>query len=201
MKRRNLIFLMLFIAIGLIAGLILFYYVALFKKEPILGLEVRQLLHKEQPLKRQAILSLTSNKKEYLVNEGIIIDIYLDSQGNLVDGVDAVLRYDPQFLQLQDKKSFLDTYGSVFSSFPGIQIDEAVGEIKISAITSPGRSFQGKGKVGSLFFIARKEGQTLVTFVLKRGSTTDSNVSSYAYPGDILSQAENLVLKISPIPL
>lgn len=197
MERKDLIFLIVFIVLGVIAGLILYYYIALFKEEPILGLEVRQLLD-EQTVKKQATLSLASNKKEYTVNEGIIIDIYLDSQGNLVDGVDAVLRYDPQFLRLQDKESFLNTNGSVFSSFPGAQIDEVIGEIRISAIASPGRSFQGKGRVGSLFFIAKKEGQTLVTFVLQKGSTTDSNVSSYAYPGDILSQAENLVLKIQP---
>ena len=98
------------------------------------------------------------------------------------------------------KKRYLDTTSSVFSSFPSPEIDETAGQIKISAITSPGESFQGQGKVASLNFKAKKQGETIVSFVFEKGSTIDSNVSSYTYPGDILSQVENITLKISLAP-
>lgn len=195
MERKSLIYLILFITIGALASVALIYALWLFKKEPILGGEVRKILKRESTGREQAILSLISDKEYYSVNEDVVVDIFLDSQENLVDGVDLILKYDSQMLQLSEA-NFFDTTDSVFSAFPYAKIDEIAGQIKISAITSPGRSFQGKGKIGSLHFKAQKGGQALISFVFGKGSTTDSNVSSYAYPQDILSQVENLAVKI-----
>ncbi len=195
MEKKSIIFLIIFIIVGAIAGITLYYYLLLFKKEPILGEEVREILRRAQQARRRAVLILVSKENQYVVNDDVVIDIYLDSQENLVDGVDLVLKYDPQFLQLEERE-FFDTTGSIFNGFPDAKIDEAIGQIRISAITSPGNSFQGVGKIGSLYFKAKKNGQTTVSFVFEKGSTIDSNVSSYTYPGDILALVKNVALKI-----
>lgn len=156
----------------------------------------------ERPTEKLAIepkasLMLISSQNEYNLGDSILVEIYLDSQGNLVDGVDVILKYQPQYLSLKFQEAeFLDKSGSVFKSFPAPMVDQKKGQIVFSALTGPGQSFQGQGKVASLWFETQKPGQTEIKFLFKPGSTTDSNVSSYTQPKDILEKVTDLELSI-----
>ena len=101
MDKKGLIYLIVFVVLGVIAGVIIYYSWLVFKEEPILRETSLKI-----PTKKQAILSLVSDKSQYSINNDVVIDIYLDSQENLVDGLDAIVRYDSQYLQVKEETIF-----------------------------------------------------------------------------------------------
>lgn len=142
-----------------------------------------------------ASLTLAAEKSQYTVGEQVTIDIFLDAK-ELVDGVDLVINYEPQYLKVENETTFFDARDSIFAGFPRPEIDTAAGLIRLSAITRPGKNFKGTGKIASLFFEAQEKGETQVNFLFEQGSTVDSNVSSFTEAKDILSKATNVSLKI-----
>lgn len=159
--------------------------------------EIQKGLEIPERLAGEAVLSLVSSQSACQKGEIVTVEIYLDSKGHLVDGVDVILNYPPQDLQLEYMDSvFLDESDSVFGIFPSPTVNQENGQIVFSALSVPGKSFQGKGKIASLKFEAEKAGETEIKFLFTPDSTVDSNVSSYEEPKDVLGKAVNLKLLI-----
>jgi len=145
-----------------------------------------------------AILSLDSPKVNYQLGETLSLIINLDSKGLMVDGVDVLITYNPSYLKPQflTDKNPLDTTESVFTVFPLVKIDEAMGQIKFSALSSPGQSFTGKGQVAKLQFKTIHQGETFLEIKFKPGLTNDSNVALTGKGKDILGKVEGLKIFI-----
>jgi len=145
-----------------------------------------------------AILSLDSPKANYQLGETLPLIINLDSKGLIVDGVDVLIIYNSSYLKPQflTDKNPLDTTESVFAVFPLVKIDEAMGQIKFSALSSPGQSFMGKGQVAKLQFKTIHQGETFLEIKFKPGLTNDSNVALAGKGKDILGKVEGLKIFI-----
>ncbi len=201
MKKNDLIYLISFIFVGVLAGVVIYYSFSVFEGESVDDLFLKEEVNNNSKtssnnVNERAVLTLAANDSEYKVGDDVIVDVYLDTNGEAVDGVDLILEYNPSFVQLNGTAKFFNTEGSVFSNFIGAKADKEEGRIEISALTSPGNSFQGRGKIGSLVFSSQSAGNTKISFVFKKGDTTDTNVSSYSQSGDTLDRVQNVSLTI-----
>ncbi|MEK7146759.1 MAG: cohesin domain-containing protein [Patescibacteria group bacterium] len=161
---------------------------------------------------RPVSLALITAKKEYSLNDLIEVSILLNTGKRKTAGVDIVLKYDPQFLELQSQnsnaaqvksvkkernvnpKEFLSTEFSSFDIFPYMKLDSLNGNFFFSALAKPLREVNGQGAVAVLNFKAVKQGETAIKLVFEKGSARDSNV---AYLGkDVLAKVYDLQLKI-----
>lgn len=156
-------------------------------------------------------LSLQTEKKEYDLNETIKINILIDSSNKKTAGVDIVLTYDPEILELQSKnpvkektgakkqtsqnpQDFIDIEFSSFDIFPYIKTNTINGKIYFSALAKPLKDISGKGIIGSLTFKPQTTGNTQINFEFQKGSNNDSNI---AYLGkDILNQVYGIDITI-----
>ena len=134
-------------------------------------------------------LSLEPDNADVQVNEEITADIMIDTDNKEISGVDIVIQYDVQVLELVGE---IDSTDSVFSIWPMKLASQ--GSITFSALVMPGQSFSGLGKIASLKFKALKPGETDVYFVFEPGSTQDTNA---AFEGqDLLDRVVNAVYNI-----
>lgn len=186
-KKSSIIIIIL---VGLLAVLAMIFYLS--------SLPQKERRPAVPELAGEVSLSLISPKNNYQVGELVLVDVLLDSGSELVDGVDIILQYNPASLQLKAKNAAVfDKTGSVFGTLTTAQIDEKEGRLAISGLSVPPQGhFQGRGKVFSLEFEAKKSGQTEVSFVFEPGLTSDSNVSSFSRAEDVLTKVINLELLI-----
>lgn len=131
-----------------------------------------------------ARLSLIADKTSYSENDQVVVDVRLFTGGYTTDSVDLVVKFDPAFLQPEEK--FADT-GNIYSEYPAVQVDRKLGLVGISGITVPGsKSFLGSGSFAKLYFKALKQGQTQVNIDFEKDATSDSNVVISKGTEDIL---------------
>ena len=134
-------------------------------------------------------LSLESQNTELQVGDEVTANIMIDTDNKEISGVDIVITYDAQALELVGE---IDSTDSVFSIWPMKLASQ--GSITFSALVMPGQSFTGLGKIASLKFKALKPGETEVYFVFEPDSTQDTNA---AFNGqDLLDKVINAVYNI-----
>lgn len=120
------------------------------------------------------------------------VDIKLDTGGAQTDGTDAILFYDQSRFAANTIRS-----GSIYSDYPGNNIDSTQGRITVSGLSSVSSAFSGNGTLASVDFIVldtAPAGATIVRFDFDpqdKTKTTDSNVVERGTVTDILSQASN----------
>jgi uncharacterized protein YneF (UPF0154 family) len=138
-----------------------------------------------------ASLTLQSDRTELRVNETTLIDVYLDTTGFEVIGVDVQLSYDPSLIKIEEIIK-----GDVFDSFPtnANRIDN--GKVFMSALADIGQVKTGVIKVGSLRVQALSAGQATIDFIYTPQSTTDSNVVSKNNSNDALGRVSGITLNI-----
>jgi hypothetical protein len=115
-------------------------------------------------------------KKQYELGENVPITIKVVTAGNPADGVDVILRYNPEKLEASNQNSFF-TLGKIFPEYPVTEVDTKRGIIQISAtspLNSPG--FAGVGNLVTLNFKAKALGDTKVTFDFEKNSTAETNL-------------------------
>lgn len=118
------------------------------------------------------------------------LDVFLHTNGRQVQGVDAVITYDPKVLKLRSSVASAAasaTSSALFDEYPANNVDEEKGIVTLSAIQKPGEIFNGSGVLGRLTFesagsIQIPENapsgpkQTTVSFSFQKGAKDDSNV-------------------------
>ncbi len=150
-----------------------------------------------------ATLELSPSTGSYEAGDIFAVDILLDTEGIDVVGVDVILNYPPNLLEVQDEDpgtaGVQITYGTLFDMSLGKVVDPINGKIRFSQLSwLPG--YTGSGTLGTIRFKALEGGTANVNFDFTPSGTGDCNVASTLYPGvDILSSVTNGRYEISNI--
>lgn len=136
-------------------------------------------------------LILTTPKLKYSQSEKIIITAVADSQNKFITGFDVLIKFDPEFLSLTDKKSpALPNFDYFGSNENGLLQTSAVQK---TSITAP-QVFKNQ-KLFEFEFTAKKSGKTQINIVYMPNSTSDSNLINNNSQ-DILNNAKGVEITI-----
>lgn len=194
-------YLRLAILILLTLAIVLLVYFFFFREKPMSPF---------QSLPQKGILlELLSSQTEYQTGDLVNVKLSLYNRTEKSQGVDILIKYDPQFLALLtidgkkedfskntgaikvDSLKYLNTQGTIFDTFPYFTINEKSGLIGFSAIAKPLEEISGADLlIGSLNFKALTKGETSLSIVFEKGKTNESNVASFGK--DVLSDVKNL---------
>jgi hypothetical protein len=141
--------------------------------------------------KKEAVLFIDPPFGEFRKGTTVEVGITLDSKGNLITGVDVVLRFDPVYLEVVDANPKIEgiqiTSGVIFSDYLGEKIDPSRGKITISGLAGIDQPFSGRGVLAKVEFLTKTLGTTKIFFEFQAGATTDSNVVD-TFAKDILGK-------------
>ncbi len=131
-----------------------------------------------------ATLTLNSDFSSWALGDSQWVTITLDTQGNDIAGVDAVLKYDPSVLQyvthqVSGAGGLPGGSGGLFTFQPNATIDTMNGKIALSAVTAEGTPVNAAGEVFRVQFTTISSATTNVALDWTLGSTTDTNIASY----------------------
>ena len=122
------------------------------------------------------------------------VDVVIKGQDELVDGVDANIAYDSNFLKVKEMKK-----GSFFSDYPIFKDDN--GQVKITALApSEGVKIFGDIIVATLVFEIQDSGDTKLTIAYEDGTTSESNVAQHGTAKDLLTQVTSGSYKVEATP-
>jgi len=138
-----------------------------------------------------ASITLTTPKVKYSQSEKILITAVADSQNQFITGFDVLIKFDPEFLSLTDKKSpALPNFDYFGSNENGLLQTSAVQKASIT----PPQVFKNQ-KLFEFEFTAKKSGKTQINIVYMPNSTSDSNLVSNESQ-DILNTVKGVELTI-----
>src|SRR3989344_3759616 len=131
-----------------------------------------------------AKMVLVSPKKSYDTGEIVPVTVRVASGGRLIDGVDALIKFDPKVLEAT---SGAIKKGIIFAEYPLSSVDSKAGLVKISAISST-KSFSGIGVLANISFKAKSAGIAKLMIDFEKDQTTDSNVVEAQSSKDVLDE-------------
>ena len=142
-------------------------------------------------------LSLLPASGTYKVNQEFDVKIMVNTGGVSIDGVDAILQYDPTVLEVVDKNEKLSgvqiATTELFPQYLGNKID--AGTIMISGLVDLGGGSFKNNSAQSMAVITFKAlaaaPNTEVKFQFTPKSTTDSNMVETQSAEEILAQVGN----------
>lgn len=140
-----------------------------------------------------ARISLTSTRLNYAVGEIIKVVVAVNTGGRLIDGVDLIVRFNPQVLEIAPGGL---SKGKIFSEYPLLSQDDKTGLISISGVSGVKESFTGQGEFAILTLKAKLPGRTTLAIDFQKGTTTTSNLVESATSKNILGNVDNLELNI-----
>lgn len=120
--------------------------------------------------KSSASLYLSPPQKTLALGEIFEVAVLLATEDAKVDGVDAVLNYNPKMLKVLKVEK-----GRLFEEYIPEKVDEEKGRILISGLTFYPQ--EKTGTLGRVTFETLKAGTTTIFFEFTPGSTKDSNVA------------------------
>lgn len=143
-------------------------------------------------LAQQATLSLSPASGTFNKSCPFTLQIQLNTAGAQTDGTDAILLYDSSRITATSI-----TNGTIYSDYPGNNIDDTNGKVTISGLASISSPFLGQGTLGTVNFAVKdnaSQGATQIKFDFdgtNKAKTTDSNVVQRGTVADILSSVVN----------
>lgn len=141
-----------------------------------------------------ATLTLASSQKEVKAGDVLLVNINLKTGGYKTIGMDAVLKYDPRFLEVSSPAF---TGGKIFSEYPKVEVDGTAGMVKVSGtLTAVEGGFEGTGLFGTVSFKTKVAGQTVIQPDFIKDSYVDSNIIELGTTKDILEKVDNLEVNI-----
>ncbi len=140
----------------------------------------------------EATVSLSSDFSTWSQGDTQTVAVALDTQGNEVAGVDIQLTFDPAVLQVSNLN-----FTGLLPNQGGSTFDNSAGTLSISGIVNEGSPFNGQGTVATIDFTALAAGTSAIDFVWTSGSTTDTNVPSYAVVNTDLLTSDPAALSIT----
>lgn len=142
------------------------------------------------PPKAQATLSLEPQEATIKVGQTFGVGIKIKIENGEATGVEAILTYNPDYLEVLDGDKEEAGIQAVeigfFDEYLGNKVDSEEGKIVVSGINMSGERFS-QGTIGTILFKAKKKGETEVNFVFAPGEKGESDVAA---PGgkDILTE-------------
>ncbi|MBI2196781.1 hypothetical protein HYU45_04205 [Candidatus Daviesbacteria bacterium] len=140
-----------------------------------------------------ARISLTAPQQSFQVGDLIPVSVILDSGLKTISGVDLIVRYDPEILEIT--KAGLSK-GNILDEYPLMSVDSGSGLVSISGISSLGGGFAGKGEFATLNFKAKQTANTSLTINFEKDTTTASNLVEANTSKNILEEVDNLEITI-----
>lgn len=143
-------------------------------------------------LAQQATLSLSPASGTFNKSCPFTLQIQLNTAGAQTDGTDAILLYDSSRITATSI-----TNGTIYSDYPGNNIDDTNGKVTISGLASISSPFLGQGTLATVNFAVKdnaQPGATQIKFDFdgnNKAKTTDSNVVQRGTVADILSSVVN----------
>lgn len=137
----------------------------------------------------RATLSLEPNRATVKVGQTLSLGIRVDVSQGKATGVEAIISFDPTFLEALDrdkeKEGLQAVEASFFDEYLGNKIDNQKGKVIVSGINL--REKFNQETIGTILFQAKKKGKTEVNFVFAPGEKGESDVAA---PGgkDILAE-------------
>jgi len=141
---------------------------------------------------KPATLSLFPNG-DFKVSKESLIDLSLSISSPVI-GVDAVINYDPQILEIIS----VGNSGLFDGNFT--YLDNKNGTLRISATMSPTHSIVAAGVMAGIVVKPKVAGSTILDFVFVDGSKAESNVIS-ADGADLLTFVNGTILDIANIDI
>jgi hypothetical protein len=139
-------------------------------------------------------LSFSPSSGQYKEGEIFSVDIIADSHDQPIAGVDLILKYNSDILEVKaENKEFVKAGENFFLAFPAGEQDEK-GAFRFSVLTQDPREV--KEKIATIFFLAKKEGEVKLEFVFEKGATNDSNMALAGGGKDILSSVSGAFYRI-----
>jgi len=127
---------------------------------------------------------------ELETNEVFQIDVTLNTQGQESGGVDVVVSFDPDILELVGNTI---EPGIIFGNYFGRRVDRRKGIVQISATGQ----FSGQGKVASLSFRPLKRGETGVNLIFQIGGAQECAVWNTTEKKDLLKTVNGTKITIN----
>lgn len=145
-------------------------------------------LYPPSPLPRLASLSLDPSVVDIEVGEGFEVEVVLNTTGQSIDAVDAVLLFDPRFLQATKIQK-----GEIFAAYPLAATES--GRVLLSAVATPQENllagFTGQGRLGRVEFVALSPTEETIIAVAPKSVVA-------AQGEDVLGETKGAVVKIRP---
>lgn len=139
-----------------------------------------------------ATLSLSPVSGTFNKNCSFALDINLDTVGAQTDGTDAILLYDSSRFTATSISA-----GTIYSDYPGNNIDDAQGKVTVSGLASISQAFSGTGTLAKVNFMVKDTAPVGVSQIKfdfdanNKTKTTDSNVVERGTVADVLSSVTN----------
>lgn len=138
--------------------------------------------------------TLSFSPSTFTFNKGCsyTLDVNLDTGAHQTDGTDAIIKYDPAAFNVTNIKQ-----GTIYSDYPGNNIDATSGKITISGLASVSSPFTGKGTLATLNFSIKDNAQTGATQITfdfdpnNKTKTSDSNVVERGTVSEVLNSVVN----------
>lgn len=139
-----------------------------------------------------AKLFFETTKTEFRVGEEVPVTVKIDTDGQIADGVDVVLKFDPKILEASSASIIT---GTLFPDYPVSKVQDGI--VRITAITSlAGKGYSGSGIFAVINFKAKAKGMAFVRFEFTKGSTTDTNIVGSEFTNDMLGEVKDLEVVI-----
>lgn len=130
-------------------------------------------------------LSLSPASGTYNLNQVFSVTVHVDSGGQVVDGVDAILRYDPTQLEVAALPA--QTLFGTGQSSPVISNDPATGEIDLVGLATSGQGQSVSGVLASVQFQVIGTGNAPVVLYYGSGESGLSGVLQHGTGSNILT--------------
>lgn len=134
-------------------------------------------------------LYMESNAETVKVDDDIIVDVYVDTDTCNIDGVDAVILYNDNLLEISDISE-----GGDFSTYPLLQ--EGDNSIRISGLAEVDEPLTGNLKLAVIKIKAKQKGEAKLAFEFEEDSTVDSNISKHEENEDMLHEVIDIKITI-----
>lgn len=140
-----------------------------------------------------AILSLSPSTGTFNKGCSYTVDVVLDTGGAQTDGTDAIIKFDQAIFNVNSTLK----PGTIYSDYPGNNVDATNGKITISGLASVSSPFSGKGTLGSFTFTVKDTAPTAATQMTfdfdasNKAKTSDSNVVERGTVAEVLNSVVN----------
>ncbi len=144
---------------------------------------------------KEKIATLWLEPKEVVIKKGTSFElsINVDTNDRMVNGIDAMIGYDPQFFDVLGKAENGDLFENLL-----INDVNQLGRINLTAsrLSKDEAPILGKGILAKIKLMAKKKGQPTVSFIFDPQKTNTSNVIESVTSKNILTHVENSNVKI-----
>jgi len=129
----------------------------------------------------QATLSLEPSEATVKLGQTFGAGINVEIENGKATGVEAILTFNPTFLEVLDGDKEEEGFQAVelgfFEEYLGNKVDNQEGEVVVSGINMTGKQFS-QGTIGTILFRTKKIGETEVKFIFAPGEKDESDVSA-----------------------